>query len=74
MHVGCHWYYFNISHGCRTILTDPPLFFFQGSLKVGSRTASMKYIQPEERERSVNVSTAGEVFVFSPLDFIGNYY
>ncbi|XP_031701981.1 RNA-binding protein 6 isoform X5 [Anarrhichthys ocellatus] len=28
----------------------------KGSLKVGSRTASMKYIQPEERERSVHES------------------
>ncbi|KAM8917739.1 RNA-binding protein 5 isoform 1-T1 [Spinachia spinachia] len=28
----------------------------KGSLKVGSRTTSMKYIKPEERERSVNES------------------
>ncbi len=32
------------------------LFFFQGSLKVGTRTTSMKYIQPDERERGVHVS------------------
>lgn len=51
----------HIGHLCCMMLIDDFCFSFQGSLKVGTRTTSMKYIQPEERERSVQVS----VIVFS---------
>lgn len=35
-------------------------FFFQGSLKVGTRITSMKYIQPGDFGRGVHVSVERE--------------
>lgn len=36
------------------------IFFFQGSLKVGTRITSMKYIQPGDYGRGINVSLERE--------------
>lgn len=46
-------YYFRL---CLLTLIITGLLFIQGSLKVGSRTASMKFVHPEECEKGVQES------------------